>query len=925
MLKQRNHTKSNFTILITLISLLTAFLPTSPAVALQTRVTTLGINDYKRVFSSPIDVATLKDGSLLVLDIGTYKIFKITNDRISLFTSWDRKDPNIYSEGAPCAMEVNNQQQVFVVNCGQTFVNRYSSNGELQGRINISSSIGGKRGFDWGAGMALDAQSNIYLSDEQNNVILKVDSSNQITSIYAGIPGTAGTLNGPSKQATFNLPRGLVISKNGTLYVADTISRRVRAIDQSGNVTTLGGDICSPVVVGLNEDDEVLVLSEYYCGARMAKLSPTTGAASSIIDDSRETVGSVPYSLIAKPIFGLGAAAEVKFLKGTNSNEDRYVITDSKNGNIKFFDSSGQLRKTIGNQDTFGVSTTSNRNPIFIHPNSIFSLRDGRNLVVDNSTLRLISTSGEVERTIHLPWGCPGGAELSSDGTLFCAQGNSIGVRFPNGSTSQIGRAEPGFQDGTSAEARFNWINGLYWDGNSLFSTEYNNHAIREINRIENTNDFKVKVLSAGNSPIMPTTAQPKNSTVYSWPAVLAGSKDGTIYLAEGGWSRMRRLDPGVNGLVHVISGNFPSWPAGIVVDGNQKVMVVTANGGLFQVVSNSLVKIGGNGLEVTEGDLNSAYFFSPHGMSIDAGGNLLVTDTEHSLVRKIEGLDLTPNKLYDPNKLSILFNSMTSLEKSSTANNPEDNSKNQKPTKPILNTVNISDNKIYISVNIGNDLTSRSEKVYLVAPKLGATQAKPTEGTILGNLATWILPFKNDLAGIAIPLEVVGQKNGLKSDSLITVFDAPQLNKIVQVNKAPSAPTSLSMKIVGSYAIVNVKSKSKIGALATSGYLYSKDLGIVRNNAIQGEIIGENVIFEVPVKTSMQGRKIPVIIFLRNNAGDSAPLTGTMSIPSPPKQKPQKVQVARPNYSETIICIKGTQTRTFVGAKCPPGWEKPN
>jgi hypothetical protein len=239
------------------------------------------------------------------------------------------------------------------------------------------------------------------------------------------------------------------------------------------------------------------------------------------------------------------------------------------------------------------------------------------------------------------------------------------------------------------------------------------------------------------------------------------------------------------------------------------------------------------------------------------------------------------------------------------------------KPSTPTFSAVNFSGNKININVNIGSS-SNRPDKVYLVAPKLGFTSANPNPGTINGNTASWSLDLNSVLGGTAIPLEIVGEKDGVKSDPLTGSYNVPSTAKVTSV---PAAPTKFSSRIVGTSAFVTTLVTMKENALPTKAFLYSNALGISKSKSLLGEIVGDKAIIEVPIKASMAGKKYPVTIYLTNSKGESKPLVATLSIPAP-KVPVLPTALPQPNGVEPVICIRSSMTRVFSGS-CPPGWKK--
>ena len=91
-------------------------------------------------------------------------------------------------------------------------------------------------------GLAIDAFSNIYIADTQNNRIRRVTSGGTI-STFAG-NGTAGFSGdgGSSISASLNFPRSIAIDVSGNVFIADTGNRRIRKITPGGIISTVAGN-----------------------------------------------------------------------------------------------------------------------------------------------------------------------------------------------------------------------------------------------------------------------------------------------------------------------------------------------------------------------------------------------------------------------------------------------------------------------------------------------------------------------------------------------------------------------------------------------------------------------------------------------------------------------------------------------------------
>jgi hypothetical protein len=243
------------------------------------------------------------------------------------------------------------------------------------------------------------------------------------------------------------------------------------------------------------------------------------------------------------------------------------------------------------------------------------------------------------------------------------------------------------------------------------------------------------------------------------------------------------------------------------------------------------------------------------------------------------------------------------------------------KPSKPTFSLVNFADNKINVSVNLGTG-ASLPERVYLVAPNLGASEATKIFGEISGNVAKWSLSIQKLLAGTGIPLKIVSIKNGLESDPLEGSFVVPSgLNKILASKTAPTAPKNVKTRIIGTSAFISADSLVKSGAVATSAYVFGSSIGVSKSKALTGDLVGSKALLEVPIKASMAGKKLPVSIYFANEAGESKPVQTVIQVPANPASgfaRPNQVKI--PN---TIFCAKGSISRTFAATACPPGWIK--
>ena len=100
--------------------------------------------------------------------------------------------------------------------------------------------------------------SNIlYIADNRNHQIVKLNIATLAATTYAGTKGVAGYQDGPALGAKFNQPYSITMAPDGTMYVADFNNSAIRKISSNGStVSTLvgGGRTLDPFVVAANRD-----------------------------------------------------------------------------------------------------------------------------------------------------------------------------------------------------------------------------------------------------------------------------------------------------------------------------------------------------------------------------------------------------------------------------------------------------------------------------------------------------------------------------------------------------------------------------------------------------------------------------------------------------------------------------------------------
>ncbi|NBU45625.1 MAG: hypothetical protein EBS37_16385, partial [Betaproteobacteria bacterium] len=145
---------------------------------------------------------------------------------------------------SPFGMVRDSQGNLFVSDAGNHGIRKITPLGVVTtfagtlGTAGYADGTGTAAKFNAPAQLAIDASDNIYVADQMNHRIRKIDKFGVVTTI-AGT-GTLGGTDGAVASATFNQPTGIAITPTGVIYVADKFGHIIRKID-GGQVTTLAG------------------------------------------------------------------------------------------------------------------------------------------------------------------------------------------------------------------------------------------------------------------------------------------------------------------------------------------------------------------------------------------------------------------------------------------------------------------------------------------------------------------------------------------------------------------------------------------------------------------------------------------------------------------------------------------------------------
>ncbi len=240
-------------------------------------------------------------------------------------------------------------------------------------------------------GLAVDASGNVFVADKINNRIRKISTSGIITSIAGnGIAGFGGD-GGLAIFAKLNNPTGIDIDLSGNIYIADQNNHRIRKINSAGIITTIAGigtagysgDGGLAVTAKLDTPDEVTVdasgniyIAEYMNDV-IRKIN-TSGIITTIAG-----TGTFGFSGDG----GLATSAQLNGAYGlaVNPQGDIY-ITDSYNNRVR------KLSNVTGIE---AITDTGSQFSVFPNPSAgLFQIRFSDEMLLENNSVSITDVLG---------------------------------------------------------------------------------------------------------------------------------------------------------------------------------------------------------------------------------------------------------------------------------------------------------------------------------------------------------------------------------------------------------------------------------------------------------------------------------------------------------------------------------------------------
>lgn len=279
----------------------------------------------------------------------------------------------------------------------------------IAGTGHQGKAMGGGRALETditsGEGLVLDAEGRPVFPDHQNNVVLRVEPTGHVSRIAGtGEEGYAGD-GGPAVDARFNRPYDVAFDSRGNLYVVDEGNHVVRRIDAAGIVTTVAGN-GTPGYSGDGGPATEAQLNEPYNIAFDAKDRMIIG------DSANNVVRRVDENGVITTIAGTGQqgysgdggpATEAKMFKPQEvlvAPDGRIIVADEHNHAVRVIGTDGTITTLIGTGEAGRAADGTPAAEAQINdPEGIIIRPDGTLLILDARNFRVLAL--DPSGTVH--------------------------------------------------------------------------------------------------------------------------------------------------------------------------------------------------------------------------------------------------------------------------------------------------------------------------------------------------------------------------------------------------------------------------------------------------------------------------------------------------------------------------------------------
>lgn len=535
--------------------------------------------------------------------------------------------------------------------------------------------------------IAVDLAGNVYIPSPLFHRVFKFDAATNTIMTVAGngVAGFGGD-GGAATSANLNVPGGVAVDGAGNIFISDQFNHRIRRVDaMTGVITTVAGNgntfcpynqcgdggaatdasLSNPQGVAADSIGNIFVADgQHY---RIRRVDAASGIITTVAGNGRSG-----YSGDG----GAATSAQISLVEHIAvDGAGRLLISDTFSNRVRRVDANGIITTVAGDgtdvgQSVNGVPATAT---IVYRPAGVTVDGAGNIFVADlRSTIRRVDAATGIISTVagsfpgstqeNVPatnarLNVPTSIAFDGVGNLFVMEGQGRRVRRIDAATNLIatiagnGYASFGGDGGAATAAllgRFGLSTAVDGAGNVIIADASNNR----IRRVDAATGVITTIAGTGQTGFNGDNIAATSANLS--PFGVAVDLAGNILIADSSSTRIRRLDA-VTGIITTVAGNGQSGyngdnipatsarlsqPRRVAVDGAGRILVseparvrrIDSSGIITTIAGTGTAGYNGDGIAATTAQLNN-----PSGLTTDAAGNIFIADAGNNRIRKID------------------------------------------------------------------------------------------------------------------------------------------------------------------------------------------------------------------------------------------------------------------------------------------------
>ena len=446
--------------------------------------------------------------------------------------------------------------------------------------------------------VAADSSGNLFIADENNNVVCRVDATSKILTIVAGTGafGYSGD-DGPATSATMRAPDGVAVDSAGNIYISDSESAVIREVFSPTNpsspndITTIVGngtfgfngdgaatsiELTNPAGIFVDPPTGNLWIADYWSN-RVRMYNATSKTITTVVGNGAVGDG------------GLATSASLYYPRNPAlDSSGNLFFVDAQNNRIREVSAADQTVSTVVGT---GIPCPQPKNPCGDGgPAGSAAIFQPRTVTVESSGGLLVSDNGdnrirEVNGSTGIITTIVGSGKLCVSPFSTCGDG------------------------GPALSANLSDARGAVRDAaGNLYFVDAQDNRVREV---DTTGTITTVAGNgpAGNAPIgcvpggnLSGDGGPAVSATLNCPLGLDIDASGNLYVADTDNNVIRKIDTGTPRIITTIAGTGTAGHSG--------------DGGLA----------------------TSATLRTPDRVSVNGAGNFFISDSGNNVIRRVDG-----------------------------------------------------------------------------------------------------------------------------------------------------------------------------------------------------------------------------------------------------------------------------------------------